>query len=201
MDKILSTLRKVPFWVVAALLPFAVFAAAKWFTGGGHQVLVIGAGTIEHATRATEPKGVAFYDLNIDPNRSMTETEKVLSAAISEWPDVLMYGFATEGLSEDDLIGLVATYESVALEAENTATIPVMVGIPSQHSRVANALWRDTVCAKRTARNSSPIDLRVCVDPSDHLNDPAALQKALAAGAKRGVERLSDMRASTQTGR
>ena len=197
----LRAIKKVPFWVVAALLPFAIFAAARWFTGGGHQVLVIGSGAIGSATRATEPKGVAFYDLDIDDKRTTAETERVLRAAISEWPDVLMYGFATEGRSEEELLSLVRSYESIALEAENTATIPVMVGIPTSHSRAANKLWRETVCAKRTAASSSPIGLRVCVDPSEYLSDEKALQKAIAMGAKRGVERLSEMRASTQTGR
>ena len=189
------------YWLVGALIaPLLIMGAWELLTGGGKGVPVVGAGALSVLRAEDAPEG-ARYQLRLRAHEEVAGTRARIEEAVTEWPDVLVFGFDGSALgSEADEEAMRAAYGALAAQVENAAGVPVIVGptattgAPERPAVERVAGWlRDGLCVQGR--------YRVCVDLAPHGADPRALREAVAAGVRDGFARHDALQASTQVGR
>jgi len=196
---IVSWLKRVPWIVWALIAPAVVIGAVQLWTGGEPRVPVVGAGALAHLRSEDAPEG-ANYGLDVERRERPERTAERVEEAIRGWPDVLVVGVDASHL-EGEQAGLAVcqTLGTLATHAENATAVPVVASLtlPSGASdatreavEAGNTCWRETVCAKD--------GLRLCLDLTPHVGDPQAVRDAVGAAVLDALERLAELRASTQ---
>ena len=117
------------YWLVGALIaPLLIMGAWELLTGGGKGVPVVGAGALSVLRAEDAPEG-ARYQLRLRAHEEVAGTRARIEEAVTEWPDVLVFGFDGSALgSEADEEAMRAAYGALAAQVENAAGVPVIVG-------------------------------------------------------------------------
>ncbi len=165
-------------WMVYALVaPLLLQGAYRLWVGPGQRVELVGSGVIADLAEGDAPEG-SRYVLESVSGESLDETTTRVRALIATWPDLFVFAF--DAATRDDP-RLEGTMDALLTEAENAASVPIVVGFEDSPP------WFDSLC-DRSAR-------RLCVEPGAN---PAA---AVGAAVQEGWQRHRDFEATTQVGR
>lgn len=199
---VLGLLGRVPWLVWAFITPVFFWLPCQLMNGGGRRVPVVGAGPIHLLVAEDAPDG-GFFDLEAVPREGLDESRARVEAAVSLWPDVMVFGFdaAVVDGGEPQEVAAYEAFVALATAAENATAVPVVVYLAAapdaDEARVAAVARVD----ERLAGFCALDGLRLCFDARPHVADPAALRRALAAAVAEGLERHRQLRLSTQVGR
>lgn len=191
--------RRVPAWVLLALVPAVLIGLNNLLKGGRQRIELVGAGPVRHLAEAGPPDDLRFY-AQTAPTEAPEATVARIEHALTLQPAVVVFSFDLSGWSTDAPGDLRDVYADVMRRAENAATVPVSLGpwvSPSaateQREAVAelSAWWRRGPCA-RGAR-------LLCIELVGLSEDELA--PAMQAGVQSAARRLSGLRAATQRGR
>lgn len=175
--------RRVPLVVWALVLPALLVGAHRLILGGGRRIPIVGAGVLAQLREQDAPD-VARYALDVRAHEPPAQTRARIEAEISEWPDILVFGFDEVALQ--DPTRAKRDLQELAQAVENAAGVPVVVGFVGADGEFSR-WFRERLC---TAGR-----YRVCVEPG---SDVAA---AVAAGVRDGIARHDALRATTQVRR
>lgn len=191
--------KRVPWIVWALLAPLVIMLAYRTIVGPGKRVPIVGAGRLAEL-RETDAPEVARYALEVAEREPLAATRARIEAAISDYPDVLVFGLDARALEADASLAR-ATLLDLTVRTERAFGVPVVVGFapprdasPALLERAAHArTWfRAELCAAGR--------YRVCVEiPDGASRDEVAT--VIAAGVRDGLARRDALNASTQVSR
>lgn len=195
----MSALRRVPWIVWALLAPLVILGAYRLVVGGGRRVPIVGSGRIAEL-RETDAPEIARYVLEVREGESLDATRTRVEAAISEYPDLLVFELDARALQED-AARAKATLAELTVQTERAFGVPVVIGFaapPGASDALraevaeARAWFRAELCAQGR--------YRVCIEIPDGASR-AEVVEVVAAGVRDGLARLDALHASTQVGR
>ncbi len=175
--------KRIPLIVWALVLPALLVGAHRLILGSGRRIPIVGAGALAQLHEADAPE-VARYALDVRAHEAPEQTRARIEAEISEWPDILVFGFDEVALQ--DPAQAQRDLAELAQAVENAAGVPVVVGFVGADEDFTR-WFRERLCTGGR--------YRVCVEPG---SDVAA---AVAAGVRDGIARHDALRATTQVGR
>lgn len=165
----------------ALIIPAILLGVWKLAAGTGKVVPVVGAGKLAELSEESAPEGIR-YRVDAQRNESVAQTRARVEAAITSWPDVIVYGL-DEDAAQANPEEAQQTLDELAQQVENATGASVIVLDES-----TRALAESTCVEGRW---------RVCVD----LTDEDDIAGAVAAGVRDGIAAHDALRATTQPSR